>query len=98
MTSRVSVNEALRSPTRSWRERLRACLNGARLTLVDRRCYSIIVLSYGSNGYPDRETIENILGRYNQSVTTYERPHRYYFGTHEHMERAAVNEYLIVGR
>ena len=59
---------------------------------------SIIVLSYGSNGYPDREMIENILGRYKQSVTTYEKPHRYHFGTHEGVERATVNEYLIVGR
>jgi adenine-specific DNA methylase len=59
---------------------------------------SIIVLSYSSNGYPDREQLENILGRYKQTVTAYERPHRYHFGTHGNVERAVVNEYLIVGR
>lgn len=59
---------------------------------------SIIVLSYGSNGYPDREMLETLLQRYKRNVTTYERPHRYHFGTHENVERATVNEYLIVGR
>lgn len=59
---------------------------------------SIIVLSYSSNGYPDREILEGLLRRYKPSVTAYERPHRYHFGTHGGVERAAVHEYLIVGR
>lgn len=59
---------------------------------------SIIVLSYSSNGYPDREILEGLLRRYKASVTAYERPHRYHFGTHNGVERAAVYEYLIVGQ
>lgn len=59
---------------------------------------SIIVLSYSSNGYPDREELESIMGRYKKTVTAYARPHRYHFGTHRGVERAAVQEYLIVGR
>jgi len=59
---------------------------------------SIIVLSYSSNGFPDREILEGLLRRYKATVTAYEKPHRYHFGTHEGVERAAVHEYLIVGR
>lgn len=59
---------------------------------------SIIVLSYSSNGYPDREILEGLLRRYKTTVTAYEKPHRYHFGTHDGVERAAVQEYLIVGR
>jgi len=59
---------------------------------------SIIVLSYSSNGYPDRDELENLLRRYKGSVTAFEKPHRYHFGTHSSVERAEVHEYLIVGR
>jgi adenine-specific DNA-methyltransferase len=59
---------------------------------------SIIVLSYSSNGYPDREILESLLRKYKTSVTTYEKPHRYHFGTHNGVERATVHEYLIVGK
>jgi adenine-specific DNA-methyltransferase len=59
---------------------------------------SIIVLSYSSNGFPDREILESLLRRYKTKVTAYEKPHRYHFGTHGGVARAAVNEYLIVGR
>jgi DNA adenine methylase/adenine-specific DNA-methyltransferase len=59
---------------------------------------SIIVLSYSSNGFPDREILECLLRRYKATVTAFEKPHRYHFGTHRAVERAEVNEYLIVGR
>ncbi len=59
---------------------------------------SIIVLSYSSNGYPDREELEHLLRKYKKNVTAFEKPHRYHFGTHDGVERAAVHEYLIVGR
>jgi adenine-specific DNA-methyltransferase len=61
---------------------------------------SKIVLSYSSNGYPDREILEDLLRRYKSSVTAFERPHRYHFGTHGGVgiERAVVREYLIVGQ
>lgn len=60
--------------------------------------YSIIVLSYSSNGFPDREELEGLLRRYEANVTAYEKPHRYHFGTHDSVARAEVHEYLIVGR
>jgi len=59
---------------------------------------SIIVLSYSSNGFPDREELESLLRRYKASVTAFERPHRYHFGTHGSVQRSEVHEYLIVGR
>jgi adenine-specific DNA-methyltransferase len=58
---------------------------------------SIIVLSYSSNGFPDRDELVNLLRRYKTNVTVYEKPHRYHFGTHAGVERATVQEYLIVG-
>ena len=59
---------------------------------------STIVLSYSSNGYPDRDVLEALLRKYKPRVDIYERPHRYHFGTHEAVERAQVQEYLLVGR
>jgi len=56
-----------------------------------------IVLSYSTNGYPDRDVLENLLRRYKSHVTAFEKPHRYHFGTHRRVERAQVREYLIVG-
>ena len=58
---------------------------------------STIVLSYSSNGFPDLCELEELLGRYKRNLSVYARPHRYHFGTHERVERAAVQEYLIVG-
>jgi DNA adenine methylase/adenine-specific DNA-methyltransferase len=59
---------------------------------------SVIVLSYSSNGFPDRDELERLLRRYKRAVTAFERPHRYHFGTHDNVERAAVHEYLIVAQ
>ena len=59
---------------------------------------STIVLSYSSNGFPDLAELEELMGRYKRDVTVYARPHRYHFGTHSRVARAAVQEYLIVGR
>lgn len=58
---------------------------------------SIIVLSYSSNGFPDKDVLEGLLRRYKSRVTIHEKPHRYHFGTHENVGRAEVHEYLIVG-
>jgi adenine-specific DNA-methyltransferase len=60
--------------------------------------HSKIVLSYSSNGYPDREVLEDLLRRYKSRVSAFEKPHRYHFGTHRRVERAQVREYLIVGQ
>jgi adenine-specific DNA-methyltransferase len=59
---------------------------------------SIIVLSYSSNGFPDRGVLEDLLRHYKTTVTAFEKPHRYHFGTHDGVQRAAVHEYLIVGQ
>jgi DNA adenine methylase/adenine-specific DNA-methyltransferase len=59
---------------------------------------SKIVLSYSSNGYPDREILEDLLRRYKSQVTAFERPHRYHFGTHSNVERSVVREFLIVAQ
>ena len=59
---------------------------------------SIIVLSYSSNGYPDLPELEALMRRYKRDIVIHRKPHRYHFGTHSSVERAAVQEYLIVGR
>jgi DNA adenine methylase/adenine-specific DNA-methyltransferase len=59
---------------------------------------STIVLSYSSNGYPDRAELEALLRAYKPTVITHEKPHHYHFGTHGRVRRAAAREYLIVGR
>jgi adenine-specific DNA-methyltransferase len=58
---------------------------------------STVVLSYSSNGYPDRDDLEKLMRQHKRRVDIYERPHRYHFGTHEGVERAEVKEYLLVG-
>jgi DNA adenine methylase/adenine-specific DNA-methyltransferase len=60
-------------------------------------CNSILVLSYSSNGYPDLEGLTRLMGRYKTNVTIHSRAHRYHFGTHENVQRAEADEYLIVG-
>ncbi|WP_425419355.1 DNA adenine methylase [Oricola indica] len=59
---------------------------------------SQIVLSYSSNGYPDLDQLISLLRRHKDTVKVFEKPHRYHFGTHKNVSRAAVTEYLIVGR
>jgi len=59
---------------------------------------SQIVLSYSSNGFPDLNELVSLMERHKPSVTVFEKPHRYHFGTHGGVSRAAVTEYLIVGR
>lgn len=57
-----------------------------------------LVLSYSSNGYPDLEVLVERMGRLRRTVTVHRRDHRYSFGTHGAVKRAAVEEYLIVGK
>lgn len=59
---------------------------------------STIVLSYSSNGYPNKDILEALLRRYKTNVRTYKKDHRYHFGTHAGVERSKVQEYLIVGQ
>jgi adenine-specific DNA-methyltransferase len=59
---------------------------------------SKIVLSYSSNGFPGLDELREILSRYKRRIDVFERHHRYHFGTHENVQRAEVQEYLIVGQ
>ena len=58
---------------------------------------SIIVLSYSSNGFPDKDMLEKLMRRYKANIQIFEKTHRYHFGTHESVERSEVIEYLMIG-
>ena len=57
-----------------------------------------VVLSYSSNGYPDLDTLTDLLGKTKKDVRVFTREHRYHFGTHSKVKRSSVDEYLIVGQ
>jgi adenine-specific DNA-methyltransferase len=57
-----------------------------------------IVLSYSSNGYPDLDQLTDLLKQTKKDIRVFRRDHRYHFGTHDKVKRAAVDEYLIVGQ
>jgi len=61
---------------------------------------STLVLSYSSNGFPNLETLVELMSRYKRHVEVVRREHRYHFGTHKGVAdaRKVVAEYLIVGR
>ncbi len=59
---------------------------------------SKIVLSYGSNGYPDLHQLTEILAKIKRDIQVFKRDHTYHFGNHCNVKRAAVEEYLIVGQ
>ena len=65
--------------------------------LFERFRDSILVLSYSSNGYPNLETLVELLESQKDNVTVYTREHRYHFGTHQAVSRSRVQEYLLVG-
>lgn len=60
---------------------------------------SVLVLSYSSNGYPDLDTLKQMMGQYKKQIEVYTKEHRYHFGTHASVsaDRAVVQEYLIIG-
>lgn len=58
---------------------------------------SIIVLSYSSNGYPDLDSLVEILGKYKAHIDVKKRNHKYHFGNHKKVSRSKVEEYLIIG-
>jgi adenine-specific DNA-methyltransferase len=58
---------------------------------------SIIVLSYSSNGFPDLETLVEIMGKYKSKVDVKKKDHKYHFGNHKTVSRSKVEEYLIIG-
>lgn len=58
---------------------------------------STLVLSYSSNAFPDLETLVSMMKKYKRQVLVHEKPYRYHFGNHVNVNRALVQEYLIIG-
>ena len=61
---------------------------------------SKIVVSYGSNGTPNKKRMVEILKEYKKKVYVEEISHTYYFGNHGHKKgnvNNSVKEYLFVG-
>ncbi len=57
-----------------------------------------IVLSYGSNALPDKETIVSLLREAKQDVEVRAIPHTYHYGTHQAAARRSVDEYIFIAR
>ncbi|MFJ9313245.1 DNA adenine methylase [Pimelobacter simplex] len=57
-----------------------------------------VVLSYGSNALPDRDTIAGLLRETRTEVEVREVPHTYHYGTHRTANRRAVTEYIFIAR
>ena len=57
-----------------------------------------IVLSYGSNALPDKETITDLLLEVKRDVEVRAIPHTYHYGTHEAAARRSVDEYIFIAR
>jgi len=58
---------------------------------------STLVLSYSSNGWPDLDVLVKLMKKYKPTVEVFEKDYRYHFGTHAGVNRAEVQEYLILG-
>jgi DNA adenine methylase/adenine-specific DNA-methyltransferase len=58
---------------------------------------STLVLSYSSNGWPDLDVLVKLMKKYKPTVEVFEKDYRYHFGTHSGVNRAKVQEYLILG-
>jgi adenine-specific DNA-methyltransferase len=57
-----------------------------------------IVLSYGSNALPDKETIRSLLLEVKRDVEVRAIPHTYHYGTHQAAARRSVDEYIFIAR
>jgi DNA adenine methylase/adenine-specific DNA-methyltransferase len=57
-----------------------------------------IVLSYGSNALPDKETITDLLREVKRDVEIRAIPHTYHYGTHQAAARRSVDEYIFIAR
>jgi DNA adenine methylase/adenine-specific DNA-methyltransferase len=57
-----------------------------------------IVLSYGSNALPDKETITSLLLEVKRDVEVRAIPHTYHYGTHQSAARRSVDEYIFIAR
>ncbi|WP_196780917.1 DNA adenine methylase [Nocardioides sambongensis] len=57
-----------------------------------------IVLSYGSNALPDKETLLALLREVKDDVEVRAIPHTYHYGTHRAAARRVVDEYIFIAR
>jgi DNA adenine methylase/adenine-specific DNA-methyltransferase len=57
-----------------------------------------IILSYGSNALPDKETITDLLLEVKRDVEVRAIPHTYHYGTHQAVARRSVDEYIFIAR
>jgi DNA adenine methylase/adenine-specific DNA-methyltransferase len=57
-----------------------------------------IVLSYGSNALPDKETITSLLLAVKRNVEVRAIPHTYHYGTHRAATRRTGDEYIFIAR
>ncbi|HTR93603.1 MAG TPA: DNA adenine methylase [Trebonia sp.] len=57
-----------------------------------------IVLSYGSNALPSKETITELLREVKRDVEVRAIPHTYHYGTHKAAARRSVDEYIFIAR
>ncbi|MBO0802594.1 MAG: DNA adenine methylase [Nocardiopsaceae bacterium] len=57
-----------------------------------------LVLSYGSNALPDKETVVKLLLEVKQDVEVRAIPHTYHYGTHQSAARRTVDEYIFIAR
>jgi adenine-specific DNA-methyltransferase len=57
-----------------------------------------IVLSYGSNALPDKETITDLLLEVKRDVEVRAIPYIYHYGTHQAAARRSVDEYIFIAR
>lgn len=57
-----------------------------------------IVLSYGSNALPDKETITDLLREVKRDVEVRAIPHTYHYGTHQAAARRSVDECIFIAR
>ena len=61
---------------------------------------SIIVISYSSNSFPNKEELTEMLGKYKSDVLVHEIDHTYSFGNQNHKignQNNRVKEYLFIG-
>jgi DNA adenine methylase/adenine-specific DNA-methyltransferase len=57
-----------------------------------------IVLSYGSNALPDKQTITGLLHEVKREVEVRAIPHTYHYGTHQAAARRSVDEFIFIAR
>lgn len=76
----------------------RTVVEAFRTTFHKFRGAGALVLSYGSNALPPRETLVALLKEIKDDVEVLKVPHTYHYGTHSAAARRAVDEYIFVAQ